>query len=143
MTRKGFTLVEILIVVIIIGILAAIVIPQFTEASNDARDSAVASDLQTMRSQVELYRMQHTGNYPTVFDGTAACQMSNKTTIAGVVDAAGTFGPYLHSIPANPYQPAATATTIKDDWDGVAAVGSAFGWYYHPASGQLEAGTAP
>ena len=47
--NKGFTLVEILIVVIILGILAAIVIPQFTNASNDARNNSVASTLQTLR----------------------------------------------------------------------------------------------
>ena len=63
-TRKGFTLVEILIVVIILGILAAIVIPQFTEASNDARLSALISDLQTVRSQLELYKVQHLDRYP-------------------------------------------------------------------------------
>ena len=43
--NRGFTLVEILIVVIILGILAAIVIPQFTSASSDARNSSVASTL--------------------------------------------------------------------------------------------------
>jgi prepilin-type N-terminal cleavage/methylation domain-containing protein len=50
-SRKGFTLVEILIVVIILGILAAIVIPQFTNASEDARKSNMRSQLQTLRSQ--------------------------------------------------------------------------------------------
>src|SRR5215475_4226324 len=55
----GFTLVEILIVVIILGILAAIVIPQFTNASNDARNNSVASTLQTLRGQIELYKIQH------------------------------------------------------------------------------------
>src|ERR1700753_1464663 len=57
--RRGFTLVEILIVVIILGILAAIVIPQFTNASNDARNNSVASTLQTARSQIELFKIQH------------------------------------------------------------------------------------
>ena len=47
--RAGFTLVEILIVVIILGILAAIVIPQFTNASQDARESSLLSQLQTLR----------------------------------------------------------------------------------------------
>jgi len=59
-TRKGgFTLVEILIVVIILGILAAIVIPQFTSASQDARKNSLTSQLQTLRSQLELYKLQH------------------------------------------------------------------------------------
>src|SRR3954452_23602155 len=64
-TRKsGFTLVEILIVVIILGILAAIVIPQFTNASQDARKNSLTSQLQTIRSQLELYKMQHLDKAP-------------------------------------------------------------------------------
>src|ERR1700761_8978417 len=66
-TRKsGFTLVEILIVVIILGILAAIVIPQFTNASTDARNSSVASTLQTLRGQIELYKIQHADTPPAL-----------------------------------------------------------------------------
>ena len=143
MTRKGFTLVEILIVVIILGILAAIVIPQFTDASNDARLSAQQSDLQTIRGQLELYRMQHTGSYPTAAWGGAACQMTNTTTIAGVVDPAGTLGPYMQDVPANPFQPAATAQLVDITWDGAAATDATAGWFYHVASGRIEAGIAP
>ncbi|MBL0926418.1 MAG: prepilin-type N-terminal cleavage/methylation domain-containing protein [Phycisphaerales bacterium] len=68
--RKGFTLVEILIVVVILGILAAIVIPQFTNASNEAVKGALESQLQTINSQVELYRVRNNGDYPAL--GTAA-----------------------------------------------------------------------
>ena len=61
MTKKsrGFTLVEILIVVIILGILAAIVIPQFTNASTDAKNNSTSSTLQTLRGQIELFKIQH------------------------------------------------------------------------------------
>src|SRR5256885_1739083 len=69
--RKGFTLVEILIVVIILGILAAIVIPQFTNASQDARKNSLTSQLQTMRSQIELYKLQHLDNLPSVLIGSS------------------------------------------------------------------------
>src|SRR5499427_4093491 len=62
--KSGFTLVEILIVVIILGILAAIVIPQFTNASQDARKNSVSSLLQTIRSQIELYKLQHLDTNP-------------------------------------------------------------------------------
>ena len=63
-TRKGFTLIEILIVVIILGILAAIVIPNFSSASSDARHSALASTVQSLRTQVEAYRIQHKDKLP-------------------------------------------------------------------------------
>ncbi|HCA39843.1 MAG TPA: hypothetical protein DEO92_09225 [Phycisphaerales bacterium] len=60
---RGFTLIEILIVVVILGILAAVIIPQFTNAADDASVSSARTQLQTMRSQVELFRSQ-TGSYP-------------------------------------------------------------------------------
>src|SRR5688500_12752746 len=73
--RKGFTLVEILIVVIILGILAAIVIPQFTSASQEARESSALSLLQTIRSQMELYKLQHGDKWPTTSGGPVAAEM--------------------------------------------------------------------
>jgi len=102
--NKGFTLVEILIVVIILGILAAIVIPQFTNASTDARKNSLSSQLQTMRSQFELYKLQHNDKLPTAFstaDGvkTDWTGMTGQTDVTG---AAGTdFGPYLQQVPTN------------------------------------------
>src|SRR3990170_4630767 len=102
--RKGFTLVEILIVVIILGILAAIVIPQFTNASEDARESALVSQLQTLRSQLELYKLQHRDNYPTdtgASDGAWNWDLLTQITdedgaafVAGT-STTGPFGPYL------------------------------------------------
>ena len=62
--RRAFTLIEILIVVVILGILAAVVIPQFTNAADDASVASARTQLQTMRSQIELYRAQN-GAYPT------------------------------------------------------------------------------
>ena len=67
--KTGFTLVEILIVVVILGILAAIVVPQFTSASNEAIKGALQSQLQTINTQVELYRVREQGAFP---DFTAA-----------------------------------------------------------------------
>lgn len=61
--KRAFTLIEILIVVVILGILAAIVIPQFSEASDDAAESSVKSTLQTVRAQLELFKFKN-GAYP-------------------------------------------------------------------------------
>src|SRR3954469_21222461 len=99
---RGFTLVEILIVVIILGILAAIVIPQFTNASNDARNSSVASTLQTLRGQVELYKIQHADIPPA--ETALATVMLGKTNPADTtqVVATGTLGPYVQQFPTNP-----------------------------------------
>jgi general secretion pathway protein G len=99
--KTGFTLVEILIVVIILGILAAIVIPQFTNASQDARESALLSQLQTLRSQIELYKLQHKDALPDLV--TNWNPMTTKTDADGVASAAAdAFGPYMQSAPSNP-----------------------------------------
>src|SRR3954451_5629895 len=93
--KSGFTLVEILIVVIILGILAAIVIPQFTNASQDARKSSLTSQLQTLRSQVQLYKLQHGDTLPNlVSDWTPMTSASTYNS--------GSFGPYMQAAPVNP-----------------------------------------
>ena len=135
MTRKGFTLVEILIVVIILGILAAVVIPQFTEASNDARAAALDSDLQTVRSQIELWKIQHLDAIPGNIDGvTMQDQLTEKTAQDGTLNAAGAFGPYLQSFPVNPYT---NTNTVG------AATLAGQGWIYDKATGEFTADNVP
>jgi len=113
-TNKGFTLVEILIVVIILGILAAIVIPQFSNASTDAKKNSLTSQLQTMRSQIELYKLQHNDKLPSKLaaDGPHGGvgqeadwdQLTGQTDVSGTAGTAGAqkYGPYLQQIPTNP-----------------------------------------
>ncbi len=128
---RGFTLVEILIVVVILGILAAIVIPQFTDASNNARASSTMTQLQTIRSQLELYQVQHNGNYPAL--ATIWGQLAGTTLVTGVPDANGAFGPYLQQAPTNPIT----------GFDIAVAVGSGDadvnGWEYDETNGAIEA----
>lgn len=121
--HKGFTLVEILIVVVILGILAAIVIPQFSQASTEARINSLASNLQTVRSQLSLYRIQHNDQWPT--SDAIVAQMTGRTLQNGTADAAGAFGPYLQSIPSNPFTGGNTiGTATTADWVYDAATGS-------------------
>src|SRR5881394_2396203 len=116
--KTGFTLVEILIVVIILGILAAIVIPQFTNASQDARESALLSQLQTLRSQIELYKLQHKDKLPNLV--TNWDPMITKTDIDGVLSVnPNDFGPYMQSAPTNPIN------TLSNVTNGNSALGSA------------------
>ncbi|MCA9292072.1 MAG: prepilin-type N-terminal cleavage/methylation domain-containing protein [Phycisphaerales bacterium] len=111
-TKRGFTLIEILIVVVILGILAAIVIPQFTNASTDAANASLRSQLQTIRSQLELFRVQNGDTYPDLINNGWDDLVDND---------------YLQSAPRNPLQAAATATAIG------AAAGADVGWIWDGA----------
>ncbi len=62
--QRGFTLIEMIIVIIIMGILAAVIVPQIGSTSDDAKLSALKKDLTTMRDAVEIYYAQHNGFYP-------------------------------------------------------------------------------
>jgi len=134
--RSGFTLVEILIVVVILGILAAIVIPQFTEASTEAKLSSLCTDLQTLRSQIELYKIQHNDVAPTFANFLA--QMTQQTDITG---AAGTdFGPYIQKIPVNQFNNKFDASGIHGLLDNTGTIGDNVGsWEYNQTTGAINA----
>lgn len=135
-TKRGFTLVEILIVVIILGILAAIVIPQFTSASQDARKNSLVSQLQTIRSQVELYKLQHLDKLPpglngaagSVAAGTAWAEMINRSNVnssTGTDSASYPFGPYLQAAPVNPLNGNSNVLIVTADLAPAASTGGA------------------
>jgi general secretion pathway protein G len=127
-TRGGFTLIEILIVVIILGILAAIVIPQFSSASSDARKSNVQSTVQTLRSQVALYKLQHQDKLPNLVTGWT--QLTGKTDATGAAASSGTtFGPYMQDVPVNSLNSLSTVV------DGTAASSTACGFVYDYTGG--------
>ncbi|HLP85236.1 MAG TPA: type II secretion system protein [Phycisphaerales bacterium] len=62
--RNGFSLVEILIVVVILGILSAMVIPQFSSATSESQQRNLQAQLQSLNNTVELYKSQRRGAYP-------------------------------------------------------------------------------
>ena len=101
---KGFTLIELLIVVIIIAILAAIAIPQFSNTSSDAQDAAIDANLSTMRSAVEMYRVQHQNRFPgtlatgaALVGGGTACPNGTGGT-GTVADPAGRATSFTQSL---------------------------------------------
>lgn len=137
--KKGFTLVEILIVVIILGILAAVVIPQFSEASNDTREASVMTDLKTIRSQIQLYKAQHLEAYPDDFEA----QMTSYTDVDGedqaAYDSTHRFGPYMLRVPPNPWTGVNTVTTVTGAATAYsAAADMTAGWWYNSDTGEFR-----
>ena len=102
--NRAFTLIEILIVVVILGILAAIVIPQFTDASQEAMEASVVTQLQTIRSQIELHNIQ----WPAQSYANVAPAMGiafwNPLVIGDPLVDIDYDGNYLASPPTNPLQ---------------------------------------
>lgn len=160
---RGFTLIELLIVVIILAILAAIAIPQFSSSTADAQLAALDSNLATMRSAIEQYRAQHTGNvYPgaNAVVGAVACPNGGAASTAAAVgeaamraqltlftNAAGEacatsnatfrYGPYLRQgIPTEPFSNS-SAVAVPANGAAPAPDANGVGWAYSTGTGQF------
>lgn len=143
--QRGFTLIEMIIVIILMGILAAVIVPQISLSTEDAKMSALKGQLATMRGAIEMYYIQHNNIYPgerlitgaaaAESDGDAAtallAQLTQFTVITGkaftkksdaeteaATSGSKVLGPYLKSttFPANPYNDAnLAACTASED----------------------------
>jgi general secretion pathway protein G len=156
---KGFTLIEILIVVIIIAILAAIAIPQFANSSRDAQESALDANLNTIRSAIELYRVQHSNVYPGVNVSSGVLGTGNTTNseqafrdqLTGFSNQQGQtctvaatgfiFGPYLRAIPSEPINNAA-AINVVTAANAAAAGTNDTGWRFNTVTGRFTMNSA-
>ena len=147
MRREGFTLVELIIVVSILGILAAVVMPVYQGHTAEAKVSAAKSDLHALRAQIELYRVQPDGMLPGYINGAAVAegmmelQFTGTSELTGLATAskapAGTYvcGPYLTTIPQNPFN---GANAFMYSTDFATDVGDPnIGWLYNRITGQI------
>ena len=99
MNKKGFTLVEIMIVVIIIGILVAMVAPRFAGRSDEARSTAARTDIQAnIAAALDLYEMDM-GHFPTTESGLR--DLLKKPSDSDV--STRWKGPYLKKKPIDPW----------------------------------------
>jgi general secretion pathway protein G len=140
--RPGFSLTELLITTIVIGILAAIAIPKLSRSSVGAGESALMADLQMMRMAIENYASDHNGTRPTYANLVGA--LTKYTDAAGNVSSTKTataiYGPYLAEIP--------TLRASKKQGGNEIAISSMnnkysarFGWMYDEATGTIAPNT--
>lgn len=130
MTRRrhaAFTLIEILIVVVILGILAAIAFAGFTGATDDARQNCAYTELQKVRRHIGVYQARNSDRLPTVVAGN------------------GTWGEiigsdYLYSPPTNGWVGGDNGKKIVFGTGPDIAYQTNYGWIYDPATGNVYAG---
>jgi len=94
---QGFTLVEIMVVVVILGILAVLIVPRVLGRSDEARQAAAKHDIATLMQSLKLYRLDN-GRYPTNDQGLQA--LVTKPTSA---PAPSNWKPYLDKVPKDPW----------------------------------------
>lgn len=132
--RAGFTLIEILILVVILGVLASIVVPRFSSATSDTQLSVLHHDLQAIRAQIGLYKHHHNEMLPAEPGDTGEDferRMTTETDMNG--DAGVQFGPYMERVPINPFTKTNTVRV-----GGVPAGANTHAWRFDPNSGAFQ-----
>ena len=132
--KRAFSIMEIFTVVIILGILSAIVVPKFSQAGNEARLTYMVGDLQKMRAQIELYRIQHDDLLPG--QKVAGGSISEYDFVRALTSKSDEgLGPYVEKIPANPFNDLNTVSFgTRDTRDATGA-----GWFLNVRTGKFRA----
>jgi prepilin-type N-terminal cleavage/methylation domain-containing protein len=126
-SQRGFTLVELVIIIVILGILAAVAIPKYQSLSTEAKESAARAALGGLRSGITIYYANS-----AVKTGTATWPAADSLRTPGIV--------MEQSIPENPY-----CTRFPDSIHhvgggvakGTLRAGSRPGWVYKPSTGEI------
>lgn len=129
-TNAGFTLIELVIIIVVLGILAAIAIPKYKDIASDAREAACRNALGALRSGVTLWYAN-----AAVKTGTATWPPIDSVRTIGAVMA--------QSLPGNPYceKTSAPDSVVTGVTKGT-VVGTRGGWAYNPSTGEVWPNTS-
>ena len=130
-TSYAFSLVELLIVVAILGILAAIALPTFQSHSQEAKEAAAKDNLRILRQQIELYTAQHNDLPPGYINSDPAQGAGPVAFSRQMVN-----GHYLSELPENPFNNKSAIKVVGDDEDFPTQpfMTALYGWVYKPAT---------
>jgi general secretion pathway protein G len=136
----AFSMMELVIVMLIMGVLAAIAIPRIGSSAERAKAEAVEATLSQVRSCIEVYKAEHQGRIPGL---QFVAQMTQYTDDQGNTSADPSpkfpFGPYLRDIPKNPYSGSATVRFLTSVGQTQEARSVDRGWTYNVATGEFAA----
>lgn len=130
--RRGFTLVEVLVVVIVLSILALVVVPEFSSATTSPKDATLKANLRGIRAQIALFKIEHNDSYPSLATFVNEMTLASKAdkTTAAIGTPGFPYGPYVREIPKNPFN---DLNDLKNALDGTT------GWMYNETSGEFRA----
>jgi prepilin-type N-terminal cleavage/methylation domain-containing protein len=148
---RAFTLVEILIVVVLLGIMAGIVIPAIGRSTSGARETTLAMNINLLRRFIPVYTSHHQEIAPGYPDGDTTAAPTAEAFIdqavlssnsVGQTAPRGTvgypYGPYLSQIPANPFNSKETVRVLADNEAFPSLADGNHGWMYKPATGEVR-----
>lgn len=146
--RRAFTLIEILIVVIVLGILASIVVVQVASAAAQTKEAVLKTLLDQMHEQTETFRQRHSmppGVDPdsgSPSEAAFVAQMTKYLDISGHTSDTKTetyaYGPYLTQMPSNPTNGKASVLIVEDGAP-LPVANNSTGWIYKPETGEFYA----
>lgn len=135
--RRGFSLIELVIVVVIIGVISAIAIPRMASATENSRAAVLQANLTLLTKAVEHYSAEHNGQHPGE-DSSGTVSTDSRSFMSrliehsdesGTLDDTAIFGPYLRSLPPNPYNDNAVIRI-----DGPSSATGLAGWRFSSAT---------
>jgi prepilin-type N-terminal cleavage/methylation domain-containing protein len=132
--RRAFSIAELMIVVAIIGILAALVVPYVGNHAAEAKEAAAKDNLRILRDAIKFYAVRHGDTFP----GYAGDDRATVPTADRFYQQLIVEENFLRRVPENPFNELDTVHVILNDQAFPAEATGACGWIYQPATGNIR-----